>query len=88
MSYRGWQSWARRFRQEWSTAEDGGSDAVAERAGRVSGRLFWMALFMGLVLATRHGGSMLDVLFSIFRAAWRAGVLLALGVLYFRGDTL
>jgi two-component system sensor histidine kinase UhpB len=59
MSYRGWQSWARRFRQEWSTAEDGGSDAVAERAGRVSGRLFWMALFMGLVLAGLVGWGLL-----------------------------
>ena len=51
MSYRGWQSWARRFRQEWSTAEEGGSDAAPERTGGVSRRLFWMALFMGLLLA-------------------------------------
>ena len=55
MSYRGWQSWARRFHQEWSTSDEGGSDAVADRTSRVSRRLFWMALFMGLLLAASVG---------------------------------
>ena len=59
MSYRGWQSWARRFRQEWSTAEEGGSDAAPERTGGVSRRLFWMALFMGLLLAGSVGWGLL-----------------------------
>lgn len=59
ISYRGWQSWARRFRQEWSAAEEGASDAVPERTGRVSRRLFWMALAMGLLLAGAVGGVLL-----------------------------
>ena len=60
MSYRGWQSWARRFRQEWSTAEEGVSDAAADRSGGgVSRRLFWMALLMGLLLAGAVGWGLL-----------------------------
>ncbi len=60
MSYRGWQSWARRFRQEWSTAEEGVSDAAADRTGGgVSRRLFWMALLMGLLLAGAVGWGLL-----------------------------
>lgn len=51
MLYRGWQTWAQRFRQEWSAAEDGGSESPVERSAGASRRLFWTALFMGLLLA-------------------------------------
>ena len=51
MSFRGWQSWARRFRQEWNASDEVNADAAAGRSGGVSRRVFWIALFMGLVLA-------------------------------------
>lgn len=59
MSYRGWQSWARRFLQEWSAADEAGVDPTSARAGGVSRRVFWMALLMGMALAAAVGLGML-----------------------------